>query len=544
MADKSFDAIIIGGGNKGLVLAMYLAKYGGMDVGIFESRHELGGGWSSEESAAPGFMTDTHATTIAQFYHQPIMRWDFPEFEEIGGRWIPYDVVHGSIFSEDQSSVAFYGETSDPDQTKSAEQIARFSQKDADTWLCWWKKFQDTIKPAFYKTLFNPVPPDGVPDPIEKAYMDPELGIEPIWYVKSPIELLRDLFESEALHAHFLRTVYAWSGNQPIDNNGAGLAQFLGNFLFSQYGQIEGCTHDWAHVCHKIYLENGGNSFTKHPVKKVIIENGRATGVRLANGSEVAARKLVVSTLDPYSLCFRLMGEEYFTDRTLRRIKNLSTGHITITWYHWAVNQCPHYTASETNPLMDETAHLNLISKDPEALIRESCWRKLGKIPPDLSLMTWCHSRHDKKRAPAGKHICGTEQFVVGADKRSEKQWREFKKQHADDVINHWQKFAPNMNWDNVIDYDPLTPFDCLRLENMGPAGNWAVIDNSPSQTGRFRPVPELARHRTPVSNLYATGSAWPFTGAALMSQGYTCYKIIAEDFDVQKPWEQEGRAF
>ena len=28
MADKSFDAIIIGGGNKGLVTALYLAKYG------------------------------------------------------------------------------------------------------------------------------------------------------------------------------------------------------------------------------------------------------------------------------------------------------------------------------------------------------------------------------------------------------------------------------------------------------------------------------------------------------------------------------------
>ncbi len=80
MADKTYDAIIIGGGNKGLVLAMYLAKYGGMDVAIFERRHELGGGWSSEESAAPGFLTDTHATHIAKFYHEPIINWDFPEF--------------------------------------------------------------------------------------------------------------------------------------------------------------------------------------------------------------------------------------------------------------------------------------------------------------------------------------------------------------------------------------------------------------------------------------------------------------------------------
>ena len=123
MGDTSFDAIIIGGGNKGLVLAMYLAKYGGMDVAILEGRHELGGGWSSEESAAPGFMTDTHATTLGKFYYEPIMSWDFPEFEEKGAKWIPYDVAHGSIFEEDHTSIAFYTEESDPDQSKSAAHL-------------------------------------------------------------------------------------------------------------------------------------------------------------------------------------------------------------------------------------------------------------------------------------------------------------------------------------------------------------------------------------------------------------------------------------
>ena len=38
MADKSFDIVIIGGGNKGPIAGMYLQKYGGLDVGIFEHR--------------------------------------------------------------------------------------------------------------------------------------------------------------------------------------------------------------------------------------------------------------------------------------------------------------------------------------------------------------------------------------------------------------------------------------------------------------------------------------------------------------------------
>ena len=58
MPDQTFDVVIVGGGNKALVLAMYLTKYGKMKVGIFEERHELGGGWSCEEPS-PGFIANT-----------------------------------------------------------------------------------------------------------------------------------------------------------------------------------------------------------------------------------------------------------------------------------------------------------------------------------------------------------------------------------------------------------------------------------------------------------------------------------------------------
>ena len=52
MADASYDVVVIGGGTKSMVTAMYLAKYGGMDVAVFEARHEIGGGISSEEGLA------------------------------------------------------------------------------------------------------------------------------------------------------------------------------------------------------------------------------------------------------------------------------------------------------------------------------------------------------------------------------------------------------------------------------------------------------------------------------------------------------------
>src|SRR4030065_2233070 len=102
MADATFDAVIVGGGNKGLLLAMYLMKYGGMSGGIFESRHEIGGCLATEETSAPGFRGNTHANIMLPWYFAPLYR-DFPEFWEYGGQVDQDTVSDGSIFRKDQT---------------------------------------------------------------------------------------------------------------------------------------------------------------------------------------------------------------------------------------------------------------------------------------------------------------------------------------------------------------------------------------------------------------------------------------------------------
>ena len=88
MADKTFDAVIVGGGNKALLLALYLIKYGGMSVGVFERRHEIGGCLATEELSAPGFRGNTHANIILPWYYAPVWR-DFPDFWEYGAQLGP-----------------------------------------------------------------------------------------------------------------------------------------------------------------------------------------------------------------------------------------------------------------------------------------------------------------------------------------------------------------------------------------------------------------------------------------------------------------------
>jgi heterodisulfide reductase subunit A-like polyferredoxin len=60
MAETSYDGIIIGAGQHGLVLACYLAK-AGLKIALVERRMQYGGGLMTEEVTAPGYMHNLHS---------------------------------------------------------------------------------------------------------------------------------------------------------------------------------------------------------------------------------------------------------------------------------------------------------------------------------------------------------------------------------------------------------------------------------------------------------------------------------------------------
>ena len=156
MADLTFDAVICGGGNKALMLAMYLSRYAGMSCAIFERRHEVGGGLATEEMSAPGFRGNTHANILLPWYYAPVYR-DFPDFWDWGGQIDQYRCSDGSIFLNNHTCLSIYSQKTDPVQEKSAREIARFSEKDAETWLKITKLSQmDEFQRITLDSLLNP----------------------------------------------------------------------------------------------------------------------------------------------------------------------------------------------------------------------------------------------------------------------------------------------------------------------------------------------------------------------------------------------------
>jgi len=549
MADKTFDAVIVGGGNKALLLALYLTKYGGMSVGIFERRHEIGGCLATEELSAPGFRGNTHANIILPWYYAPIWR-DFPDFWEYGARWDQHTCSDGFVFKDKGNCLAIYSDKHDPNQERTLKEIARFSEEDADTWQKLWNvATSDELMRVTTDMLFRPAEERAAPEvAARQAALFPKLaeaGFAPdsLTMQASTLRAAYEWFDSPELQSCILR--FAVSSAVDINDQGTGMSLMGMAGTLPTIGFNRGGTHQIAHAAHQLLVQMGCKFFTNVEVEKAIIENGTATGIRLANGSEIAARKLVVSTLSPNQLIFDLIGEEHVPSRLKRRVQLLEDTFGCLMWYSFAVHEAPSYVAEAFNPDIHECQWLGLQpDPDPMHIARECLYQKLRKFPPleDYANTVGCHSLVDPSFAPPGKHVVYNEQLGPPATTYSEKEWLEIKKRYADELITIWQDYAPNMTWDNVIGVDTNCAFDHKRMTNLGPNGTMAGVDRPLHQIAENRPTPELADHRTPIARLYATGGAWHVGSNAGATESYNCYKIIAKDLGLGKPWEEPGK--
>ncbi len=550
MADKTFDAVLIGGGTKALFLALYLRKYAGMTVGIFERRHEIGGGLATEEIAAPGFRGNTHASIQMPVYYLPIWR-DFPEFWEYGAQIDQYLVSDGSIFRDNNTCLAIYSDKHDYHQERTAAEIARFSQKDADQWL---KLRQLWLSPELQRVqmdmLYRPIEDQQSADIITRQALLYEKLIEinmapdSMALAASHLRLAKEYWESPEMQYSLVR--FALSCSFDVTHPGSGDSAFGIMACLPSISFARGGTHQVAHAAHKLLVQMGVEFFTHCDVEKAVIENSTAKGIQLTDGTQIAAKKLVVSTgLHPKQLVFDIIGREHFDYQTARRIELLEATFGCLMWYTLAAHEAPDYTAAEFNPDINHTYWLGLAeSADPQRVARECLYAQLGQFPPreDHNPVVWRHSDVDPLFAPPGKQTLSTEQLGPPATAHSYQEWVEIKEKYTEELMDLWQGYAPNMNWDNIIGVDSNCPLDHCRLKNMAPNGAMSTIDHVPYQWCANRPCPELANYRTPIKNLYGTGAGWHAGANSGSTEAYNCYQILSRDMGLPGPWEETGK--
>jgi phytoene dehydrogenase-like protein len=544
MGDKSYDAIVVGGGHHGLIMACYLQR-AGIKTGIFELQSKLGGAVTSEGGPVPGFRLNPGANWT-RFYGHPAYT-DF-NLREKGLEYIFPDDNEAMIFDNDTCLVGYSAfkvvdpltgktEVSQENLQKTLNEIRRFSKNDADTAEELFRRYVKRWKAAFGAYRLTPPVPWGTKNELEKLCDDPKDGFDPIYQFMTSQQLAYDLFESEELRTLFIRASMTSYGGAPDDVIGLhGLVHSLGLVLSWEPAAIaKGGSQSVTNALQKAFTEMGGEFSVRSEVVKLLMEDGKAKGIRLKDGTEIEAKSLVVSDLSAFQTV-QLIGEEHIDRKIVRRVRNIRYNRHNVIWAVLAMHELPKYKAASFNPDCGPQPRLYMGPRNADYMANQYLAEILTKgISRKLFMFVGPDTIWDPSRAPEGKHMIGVEEFAAPTRFFSASRWQELRKEFEDAIISQWQIYAPNMTRENVIGCRVFTPYDIeLRRPNMHQ-GSIAVGDMIISQMDRFRPTPELSNYRTPVKNFYLCSAATHNGVGTGRGCSYNCYQVIRKDFGLKQ---------
>ena len=554
---KKYDAVIVGGGHHGTVIACYLQR-AGLKTAIFERWHELGGGACGEELPLPGFIQNPCAHWT-RFYTHPAYRdfnlreyglvYVFPEYNE---GWIFPDgkyIIGKAIFEvvNPETGEAQFNEKRAQDLV---DQIKRINEDDAKEVEKFIEMYKEKGRKAYSLYRFTGPEEWGEEDPLERLLKEfPKYGLNPDIAHMTVGEIATTLFKSPEMRTFYLRAMQTSTGFFPQDRPGIYWhIHSMGLILSLESAAVViGGSHSITHALVRAFEDFGGEFFVLSEVEKVIVKDGVAKGIRLKDGTEIEA-DIVVSDLS-IELSLELLGEENvprdlwekaqaLKKRSERMEDDSGYERTHVFWGNVALFEPPRYPQ---DPNLGYVPRLYMGEADPEYFLsgryQRERWEK--GIGSKLYIIVSPDSQWDKTRAPAGRFTAIVEEFTCPWSNFSEREWLRMKREIVSRIIKEWGKYAPNVNEENFIEAWISTPDDVVNRNPCMPSGGWGGLSADINRQGRKRPFPEVSNYRLPVKNYYLCSSAAHSAHGIGRGNSYNCYKTIAKDFGLSyKPWE------
>ena len=221
MADGTYDAVVIGGGHHGTIVACYLAK-AGLKIAVLERHTAFGGGAISEEGPAPGFRQNPCAH-FTRFYGHPAYE-DFKLREE-GLEYVFPEQNEGMIFDDGSSFIGYSAYRVVDPVTGRAELRRTMSRKHSSRSRRSRSRTRTRIFGCSISTKNIGRPPStstglsrrrrGLRPTRWKSYGDSGSGIEPVHQFMSIRQMAYDYFESPELRTLFMRATPTSGGGSP-----------------------------------------------------------------------------------------------------------------------------------------------------------------------------------------------------------------------------------------------------------------------------------------------------------------------------------------
>ena len=544
---QSYDVVIIGAGHNGLVCAAYLLK-AGYSVLLLEKRSVPGGAATTEESLpteAPGFKFNLCAIDHEFIHLGPVV-----QELELGKYGLEYLECDPVVFCPHPDGKYFLGHKS---LEKTCAEIARYSDRDAKKYKEYtefWQRVLGAMIP-----IFN-APPKSIIDiagnyDIKKlkdlfsVIGSPAKTLDFIrTMLSSGEDVLNEWFDSEFLKAPLAR-LCAELGAPPSQKTNAVGAIMMAMRHDPGMSRPRGGTGALVQALLKLVKSKGGVVLTDQHVEKVLIDNGRAVGVRVVGGVEYRANKGVISNIDAQRVFLHLIDESdvnsadpNLRERLDRRIVNNNETILKIDLALDKPLNFEHHNHDDSY-LIGSVLIADSVTHVEQA--HSKCI--LGEIPDsDPSMYLVVPTMLDPSMAPDGKHTAWIEFFapyqIAGAEGTGLKGtgWTdELKNKVADRVIDKLADYSPSVK-DSIIARRVESPAELG--ERLGAhKGNYYHIDMTLDQMMFFRPLPELANYKTPIEGLFLTGAGTHPGGSISGMPGRNCARIFLHD---QQPIAQK----
>ena len=351
------------------------------------------------------------------------------------------------------------------------------------------------------------------------------------FFVGAPDTIIERWFESEKVKsmvaAHILPANYA-SLQQP----GASLSM-----LHHAVGEIDGRKGGWGIVRGGMGAitqamaasarDKGVEIRTGVGVEKILLEAGKVTGVRLADGEEVKA-PVVAANTDPNRTFLKLLGAEHLPERFARDISAFRQESASLRMT-LALQGLPEFAAlpgAEIGP--QHRASITIIeSKDHVEQAYRSSRAGVPALPPIIEAIIPSSLDDGLTDAP-GTHVMSLLCKYMPYELADGRQWDEEKPRVVSDILAWVQRLIPNLP--EILEHAQcLTPLDIERTFGM-TRGDICHGRLEPDQLFSMRPHPEAAQYATPVPGLYLCGSGAHPGGGVTSAPGHNAAKRILSD--------------
>jgi phytoene dehydrogenase-like protein len=500
---QHYDAIIIGGGHNGLTAAAYLAK-AGRSVLVLEQRHLLGGAAVTEE-VYPGFKFTVFSYVVSLLRPEIIRELNLAHH---GLHIIPLESAFAPMDAWPGNYLAMYS-----DEASTRAELKRHSKRDADVYgefsqLMYEMAF--AVKPILGMTPPDPTAPglDGARVLLDMARHARSLDEKRFHYLTKLMTMSASDFLDEWFETDVLKALTAINGiiGTYLGPKSPGTAYVL---LHHYMGELDGAFTAWgfqrggtgavSEAIASAARNFGAETRCNTRVEQVIVKNGRAVGVALANGDELYS-EVVVSGCDPRVTFLKLLDERHLPSDLVESIRHFkfrgSSGKVNL-----ALDGLPNFPAMP-NPLLLQG--MMEICPSMDYVERAYDDAKYGAFSQRPYLDITIPTTVDPSMAPPGKHVMSI--FVQYAPYHlAEGSWPEQRDAFGEAVINTLAEFAPNIK-DIILHKQVLSPWDMEQMIGLSE-GNIFHGELTLDQLFFLRPAPGWANFRTPVQNYYQCGS-------------------------------------